>query len=117
MKKLFVIKFCSLPGLAFAANPGGIALQCGGYKLEWVPDSLFRFNGGTVSSQKIKALGNGNGMKADMGLILAKYGNNSGVEYIYRPATEKYFLNVQLLHNSIDAPRVIGSFPCEKIKD
>ncbi|WP_415142434.1 hypothetical protein [Klebsiella quasipneumoniae] len=64
MKKWILIALCCLPGVAFAANPGGITLQCGGYKLELVPDALFRVNGETVTSQKIKTLGNGNGMKA-----------------------------------------------------
>ncbi|MCG0458558.1 hypothetical protein L6R44_21070 [Enterobacter cloacae complex sp. ECC445] len=115
MKKWIVIGLCFLPGLAFATNPGGITLQCGGYKLELIPDSLFRINGETVTSQKIKTLGNGNGMKADMGLMPAKDGNNYGFEFIRRPGTEKRFLNVQLLQNSMDAPKIIGSFPCVKV--
>ena len=116
MKKLVVLLFFFLPGLAFSANPGGITLQCGSYKLELVPDSLFRINGETVTSQKIKTLGNGNGMKAEMGIMPARDGNNYGFEYIRRPGTEKRFLNVQLLQNSTDAPKIIGSFPCVKVK-
>lgn len=115
MKKWIVIGLCFLPGLAFAANPGGITLQCGGYKLELVPDSLFRVNGETVTSQKIKTLGNGNGMKADLGLMPAKDGNNYGFEYVRQPGTETRFLNVQLLQNNMDAPKIIGSFPCKKV--
>ncbi|HCS3923212.1 TPA: hypothetical protein OQX74_002376 [Escherichia coli] len=117
MKKWIVIGLCFLPGFAFAANPSGVTLQCGGYKLELIPDSLFRINGETVTSQKIKTLGNGNGMKADMGLMPAKDGNNYGFEFIRRPGTETRFLNVQLLQNSMDAPRIIGSFPCKKVDD
>ncbi|HHG0808433.1 TPA: hypothetical protein ACPUHO_005233 [Klebsiella pneumoniae] len=117
MKKWILIALCCLPGVAFASNPGGITLQCGGYKLELVPDALFRVNGETVTSQKIKTLGNGNGMKASMGLMPAKDGNNYGFEYIRRPGTDTRFLNVQLLQNSMDAPKVIGSFPCKKVSN
>lgn len=117
MKKWIFIGFCFLPGLTFAANPGGITLQCGGYKLELIPDSMFRINGEYVTSQKITTLGDGNGMKADMGLMPAKDGNNYGFEFIRRPGTEKRFLNVQLLQASMDAPKIIGSFPCTKVNN
>ena len=45
----------------------------------------------------------------------AKDGNNYGFEYIHRPGTETRFLNVQLLQNNMDAPKIIGSFPCKKV--
>jgi hypothetical protein len=51
-------------------------------QIELVPDALFRINGETVTSQKIKILGNGNGMKADMGLMPSKDGNNYGFEFV-----------------------------------
>lgn len=70
-------------------------------------------NGERVTSQKITNLG-ADGIKIDMGLMPAKDGNNYGFEYIRRPGTEKRFLNVQLLQNSMDAPKIIGSFPCKK---
>lgn len=70
-------------------------------------------NGERVTSQKITNLG-ADGIKIDMGLMPAKDGNNYGFEYIRRPGTETRFLNVQLLQNSMDAPKVIGSFPCKK---
>ncbi|MGT5009909.1 hypothetical protein ACRWC7_18735 [Escherichia coli] len=54
-------------------------------------------------------------MKVDMGIMPAKDGNNYGFEYIRRPGTETRFLNVQLLQNSMDAPKIIGSFPCKKV--
>lgn len=76
---------------------------------------MFRINGEYVTSQKIKTLGDGNGMKADMGLMPAKDGNNYGFQYIRRPGSESRFLNVQLLQNSTDAPKIIGSFPCKKV--
>ena len=76
MKRLAFIGLFLLPGLSLAANNGGITLQCAGYKLELIPDSIFRINGEYVTSQKIKTLGDGNGMKADMGLMPARDGNN-----------------------------------------
>jgi len=115
MKKLFLIGLFFLSGGVAAADDGVITLQCSGYKVELIPDSMFRINGEYVTSQKIQTLGDGNGMKADMGLMPAKDGNNYGFEYIRRPGTETRFLNVQLLQNSMDAPKIIGSFPCKKI--
>ena len=117
MKRLAFVGLFLLPGLSLAANNGGITLQCAGYKLELIPDSMFRINGEYVTSQKIKTLGDGNGMKADIGLMPAKDGNNYGFQYIRRPGSESRFLNVQLLQNNMDAPKVIGSFPCKKVND
>ncbi|MBS0877998.1 MULTISPECIES: hypothetical protein [unclassified Tatumella] len=91
-------------------------LQCGPYLLDLIPDSLFQINGQTVTSQKIKVLGDeGNGMRIDMGLMPARDGNNYGFDYIHHPGSDKRFLNVQLLQNGMDAPKVIGSFPCRKV--
>lgn len=73
-------------------------------------------NGERVTSQKITNLG-ADGIKIDMGLMPAKDGNNYGFEYIRRPGTETRFLNVQLLQNSMDAPKIIGSFPCKKVSN
>lgn len=115
MNRWFVIGLCFLPGLSFSANNGGVTLQCAGYKLELIPNSMFRINGEYVTSQKIKDLGE-DGMKADMGLMPSRDGNNYGFQYIHRPGSESRFLNVQLLQASMDAPRVIGSFPCKKVK-
>lgn len=71
-------------------------------------------NGERVTSQKITNLGT-DGIKIEMGLMPAKDGNNYGFEYIHRPGSEKRFLNVQLLQNSMDAPKLIGSYPCKKV--
>lgn len=71
-------------------------------------------NGERVTSQKITNLG-ADGIKIDMGLMPAKDGNNYGFEYIRRPGTETRFLNVQLLQNNMDAPKIIGSFPCKRL--
>lgn len=73
-------------------------------------------NGERVTSQKITNLGS-DGIKIDMGLMPAKDGNNYGFQYIRRPGSESRFLNVQLLQNNMDAPKVIGSFPCKKVND
>ena len=40
-------------------------------------------------------------------------GNNYGFEFVKRNG--KAFLNVQLLQNSMDAPKIIGSFPCKRL--
>lgn len=71
-------------------------------------------NGERVTSQKITYLGE-DGIKVDMGLMPAKDGNNYGFQYIHHPGSKSRFLNVQLLQNSMDAPKLIGSFPCKKV--
>ncbi|EEN6473424.1 hypothetical protein G5W47_005180 [Salmonella enterica subsp. enterica] len=109
----------SLLALASAgASANTITMQCGNFRMDAIPDSLFKINGETVTSQKVKMLGkDGTGMQIKMGLMPAKDGNNYGFEYIHRPGTETRFLNVQLLQNSMDAPKIIGSFPCKKVPD
>lgn len=81
-------------------------------------EGLVRINGELVTSQKVKYLGEeGDESKAvwNMGLMPARDGNNYGFEFVKRNG--KSFLNVQLLQNSMDAPKVIGSFPCKKVSD
>ncbi|SQJ28901.1 putative secreted protein [Salmonella enterica subsp. enterica] len=81
-------------------------------------EGLVRINGELVTSQKVKYLGaQGDESKAvwNMGLMPARDGNNYGFEFVKRNG--KSFLNVQLLQNSMDAPKIIGSFPCKKVQD
>lgn len=99
---------------ACSAWANGFTVKCGGYTMVANQGELSTINGERVTSQKITELGT-NGLKVDMGLMPAKDGNNYGFEYIRRPGTETRFLNVQLLQNSMDAPKIIGSFPCKKV--
>lgn len=102
---------------SFGASADVISMQCGNFRMDAIPDSLFKINGETVTSQKVQMLGvDGTGMKIDMGLMPAKDGNNYGFQYIHQPGSESRFLNVQLLQHNMDAPKLIGSFPCVKIK-
>ena len=113
MKKLALILALSVPTLSFASTN---ALQCGAFRLDLIPNSLFKINGETVTSQKIKILGEEeNGMKIDMGLMPARDGNNYGFQFIHPPGSKSRWLNVQLLQNSMDAPRVIGTYDCKKV--
>lgn len=111
-------KYALLAGL-FVSLPSFAAFQCGGYKMTLTDsEGLVRINGELVTSQKVKYLGaQGDESKAvwNMGLMPARDGNNYGFEFVKR--NRKSFLNVQLLQNSMDAPKLVGSFPCEKIKD
>lgn len=94
------------------------AFQCGGWKLTGNDDGWVRVNGQKVTSQKVKELGKkGDGANTvwNMGLMPASDGNNYGFEFIKRNG--KAWLNVQLLQHSMDAPRIIGSFPCKKVPD
>lgn len=112
--KRWIFSLLALASVGASANT--ITMQCGNFRMDAIPDSLFKINGETVTSQKVKMLGkDGTGMQIKMGLMPAKDGNNYGFEYIHRPGTETRFLNVQLLQNSMDAPKIIGSFPCKKV--
>lgn len=110
--KIFTIVFIAFA--SFGATAGGFTSYCGPYTLVAREGDVSIINGERVTSQKIKLLGE-DGIKIDMGLMPAKDGNNYGFEYVRYPGTEKRFLNVQLLQNSMDAPKVIGSFPCKKV--
>ncbi|HBR2766597.1 TPA: hypothetical protein L9Q72_004389 [Klebsiella pneumoniae] len=100
--------------VSFGATAGGFTSHCGPYTLVAKEGDVSIINGERVTSQKIKLLGE-DGIKIDMGLMPAKDGNNYGFEYVRRPGSESRFLNVQLLQNSMDAPKIIGSFPCKKV--
>lgn len=100
--------------ISFSAAASGFTSHCGPYTFVAREGEVSIINGERVTSQKIKFLGE-DGIKIDMGLMPAKDGNNYGVQYIHRPGSESRFLNVQLLQNSMDAPKIIGSFPCRKV--
>lgn len=100
--------------ISFSAAASGFTSHCGPYTFVAREGEVSIINGERVTSQKIKFLGE-DGIKIDMGLMPAKDGNNYGFEYVRYPGTEKRFLNVQLLQSAMDAPKVIGSFPCKKI--
>ncbi|HBQ8756714.1 MULTISPECIES: hypothetical protein [Klebsiella pneumoniae complex] len=112
--KAFTIVLTALA--SFGATAGGFTSHCGPYTLVAKEGDVSIINGERVTSQKIKLFGE-DGIKIDMGLMPAKDGNNYGFEYVRYPGTEKRFLNVQLLQASMDAPKVIGSFPCRKVSD
>lgn len=100
--------------ISFSAAASGFTSHCGPYTFVAREGEVSIINGERVTSQKIKFLGE-DGIKIDMGLMPAKDGNNYGFQYIHRPGSESRFLNVQILQNSMDAPKIIGSFPCKKI--
>ncbi|EPJ7246239.1 MULTISPECIES: hypothetical protein [Klebsiella] len=100
--------------ISFSAAASGFTSHCGPYTFVAREGEVSIINGERVTSQKIKFLGE-DGIKIDMGLMPARDGNNYGFQYIHRPGSESRFLNVQLLQNSMDAPKIIGSFPCKKI--
>lgn len=100
--------------ISFSAAASGFTSYCGPYTFVAREGEVSIINGERVTSQKIKFLGE-DGIKIDMGLMPARDGNNYGFQYIHRPGSESRFLNVQLLQNSMDAPKLIGSFPCKKV--
>lgn len=105
-------RFCLALAMMVTA-PAMAAIQCGSYIM--TGDGMTVINGEMVTSQKIKFLGKDgdySNMKMDMGLMPSRDGNNYGFEFVKRNG--KAFLNVQLLQNSMDAPKIIGSFPCKR---
>ncbi|HCI6434077.1 hypothetical protein [Klebsiella quasipneumoniae] len=94
--------------------PSISAIQCGNYTM--TGEGMTGINGETVTSQKIKFLGKDGdyvNMKMDMGLMPSRDGNNYGFSSVKRNG--KAFSNVQPLQNSMDALKVIWSFPCKKV--
>lgn len=111
-----VLTMFFLAFISFSAAASGFTSHCGPYTFVAREGEVSIINGERVTSQKIKFLGE-DGIKIDMGLMPARDGNNYGFQYIHRPGSESRFLNVQLLQNNMDAPKLIGSFPCRKIAD
>lgn len=109
-----VLTMFFLAFISFSASASGFTSHCGPYTFVAREGEVSIINGERVTSQKIKFLGE-DGIKIDMGLMPARDGNNYGFQYIHRPGSESRFLNVQLLQNSMDAPKLIGSFPCKKV--
>ncbi len=111
MKRIFMVVFLCVSAPAMADD-----IQCAGYRL--TGDGMTVINGETVTSQKVYFLGEPGdyaNIKLEMGLMPARDGNNYGFEFIKRNG--KAWFNVQLLQYSMDAPKIIGSFPCKKVPD
>lgn len=111
MKSIAVFIFSLV---SFGALANGYTAHCGPYTIVAKIGEMDVINGERVTSQKITNLGE-DGIKIDMGLMPARDGNNYGFQYIHRPGSDSRFLNVQLLQASMDAPRVLGSYACQKI--
>ncbi|WP_229970122.1 hypothetical protein [Escherichia coli] len=113
MKRMKLVLTISL---LFSCSAAFADLQCGGYLLHVADNGWTKINGEQVTSQKITFLGkkdDWDNVKTNMGLMPSRDGNNYGFEFVKHNG--KAFLNVQLLQNSMDAPKIIGSFPCKKV--
>ncbi|ARF51032.1 hypothetical protein DSJ_18010 [Pantoea stewartii subsp. stewartii DC283] len=75
---------------------------------------MSKINGQRVTSQKITELGK-DSLRVEMTLMPARDGNNYGFEYVHPDGSNNRFLNVELIRTNMDQPRVIGSFPCQRI--
>ncbi|MCD1126098.1 hypothetical protein LPW36_08810 [Jinshanibacter sp. LJY008] len=117
MKHNLVVKIPTIALLLLFCGSALAASKCGKYRLDAGNDGWTRVNNEKVTSQKIsflKGKDDWDNVKIDMGLMPARDGNMYGFEFIKRNG--KAFLNVQLLQNSMDAPRIIGTFDCKKVK-
>ncbi|MCS4315799.1 hypothetical protein M2407_000098 [Serratia sp. BIGb0234] len=92
--------------------------QCGPFRLSAGPgDGLMRINGAKPLSQKVTFLK----LKEDYNNIMfqwmvedPKTGRLLGIEYVKRDG--KAILNAEAVRNNMDAPRVFGTYDCEKVK-
>ncbi|CUZ28962.1 MULTISPECIES: hypothetical protein [Serratia] len=92
------------------------AFRCGNWLLDVNKGGETTINGQVTNTQKVKFLGKDGdyaNMKLDMVLAPASDGNMYGFEFIKRAG--KAFLNVELLRTNMDAPRVFGTYDCNKI--
>lgn len=92
-------------------------LKCG----EWLVDANgsgeTTINGAVTNTQKVtflKAKGDYSNMKLEMVLSPAPDGHAYGYELIKRDG--KAFLNVEALRANMNAPRVFGTYDCERAK-
>ncbi|CAI0905953.1 hypothetical protein [Serratia quinivorans] len=93
------------------------AQQCGGFYLKGHSDGLVYVNGVKPLSQKVtflKAKGDYDNVMFQWMVEDAKTGQLLGMESVRRDA--KSILNVEAVRNNMDAPRVFGTYDCEKVK-
>lgn len=104
--------------LALMSHSAIASFQCAKWTLAGNDDGWVRVNGEKVTSQKVVYLaekGDETNTKYDMGLMPARDGNMYGFQFIKRDG--KAWLNVELLRANMNAPRIIGTFDCVKVKD
>ncbi|MFN1150084.1 hypothetical protein [Serratia liquefaciens] len=111
MKKIIFLLGIFVSGVS---NAQSITMQCGGFRLQMIANSMSKVNGEFVTSQKIASLGNG-GMKMDMTLMPARDGNMYGFEYVHPDGSNKRWLNVELIRGNMSQPRIIGTFDCKRV--
>ncbi|ECG5642434.1 TPA: hypothetical protein H2A59_002470 [Salmonella enterica] len=90
---------------------------CGNFTLRVAPDGTMLINGERSTSQKVQFIGKkGNWDESifRVGLMPASDGNNYGFEIISHDG--KVRLNAELIFADMDVPRIIGSFPCHRVK-
>lgn len=110
-KRALMKQFC-LVFVMMVTVPVTAAIQRSNYTM--LNDGMTVINGEIITSQKIKILGKDgdhSNMKMTIGMMPSHDGNNYGFEFVKRNG--KAFLNAQLLQNSMDAPKVIASYPCK----
>ncbi|MFC7510075.1 hypothetical protein ACFQUX_28650 [Pantoea stewartii] len=113
MKKLLAFGLLAAT-TAFAEAPVVHSYGCGSFRLDVIANSMSKVNGEYVTSQKIRALGE-HGMQMQMTLMPASDGNDYGFEYVHPDGSDSHFLNVELIRTNMDQPRLIGTFPCQRI--
>lgn len=111
--KALLIVAALIPVVSYADS------QCGPFFLGTSPanDGLARINGAKPLSQKVTFLNK----KEDYDNVMfqwmvedPKTGQLLGIEYVKRDG--KAILNAEAVRNNMDAPRVFGTYDCEKVK-
>ncbi|MBC0852575.1 hypothetical protein [Pantoea stewartii] len=96
------------------AAASGFTMQCGNFTMKATLGEMSQINGQRVTSQKITELGK-EGLRVQMTLMPASDGNDYGFEYVHPDGSDSRFLNVELIRTNMDQPRLIGTFPCQRI--
>lgn len=105
---------CLLPYVALADS------QCGPFHLgtSKEDDGWARINGTKPETQKfvfLKSHGDYDNVKMQWMVPTNAPGRWYGMDYVKKDG--KAILNVQLVQANMNAPRIIGSFPCKKVAD
>lgn len=112
-------KYLMLIAFSWLYAPFGQAdVHCGHYILTPSNDGFMHINGVRPETQKFTFLRQKedyDNVKFEWIVPTQQPGKWLGMEYIKRDGNKR-FLNVQLLQTSMNAPRIIGTFDCVKVK-
>ncbi|TDT01691.1 Secreted protein [Erwinia rhapontici] len=111
MRCLFFLLIATLSASSLADS------QCGPFNIHWAEDGFVRINGTKPETQKVNFLkqkDDFNNVKIQWMVPTNTAGQWYGMDFVGKEG--KAILNVQLVQANMNAPRVYGSYDCEKVK-